>query len=347
MARYLTPRRIALLAVIALYLDGHAADSARLSILNFVASHIHSPAGHRQHQTDELLSNLVNDIAGLSKPLRHLASDVPGRSVHDVFLGYLFGLTSLDSLQDFFETFCGRLCPPSPTTGPASITLSHGSPLGQYIRRCHVEFTRLQFADLQALWGAFVVYRAPSWDYWAQKNPGKASELMNQSATSDNRRSDAFPLQNGSSMRVNVSADDADTLLAFSVNHLQKLGTRIPPSLKSTLQQWIVDQSSDSGVQSLQHFLTFFEHWRSGQYTMALESLHQYFDYSLVAKGAGADGNLRVYYQYALLHLSVLHADFQCWEESVEAMEECIATGMYTVILQGQSGCPDSQTDLW
>jgi anaphase-promoting complex subunit 5 len=36
---------------------------------------------------------------------------------------------------------------------------------------------------------------------------------------------------------------------------------------------------------------------------------------------------MRIYYQYALLHLSVLHADFDCWEESVDAMDECIATG--------------------
>lgn len=124
-----------------------------------------------------------------------------------------------------------------------------------------------------------------------------------------------------------VSAEDAAGLITFSIHQLQKLGTRLPKDTKTKLQQWMVDQW-DSGVQSLQHFLAFFEHWKAGQYTMALESLHRYFDYSLVAKSStGNADNMRVYYQYALLHLSVLHADFDCWEESVEAMDECIATG--------------------
>ncbi|TKA26215.1 hypothetical protein B0A54_16906 [Friedmanniomyces endolithicus] len=106
----------------------------------------------------------------------------------------------------------------------------------------------------------------------------------------------------------------------------KKMGTRVPDAMRRKLQSWIHEQR-DAGVQSLQHFLAFFEHWRSGQYTMALESLHRYFDYSLIGKGtSGGTDNMRIYYQYALLHLSVLHADFDCWEESVDAMDECIAT---------------------
>jgi anaphase-promoting complex subunit 5 len=130
-----------------------------------------------------------------------------------------------------------------------------------------------------------------------------------------------------------TSTADTDTLLSFSIYQLQKLGSRVPTSLKHTLHQWL-DSQSDSSAQSLQHFLAFFEYWRSGQYTMALESLHRYFDYSLAktssASEGGASGNgsgsVKVYYQYALLHLSVLHADFEAWGESVDAMEECIAT---------------------
>lgn len=37
---------------------------------------------------------------------------------------------------------------------------------------------------------------------------------------------------------------------------------------------------------------------------------------------------MKMSYQYALLHLSVLHADFERWEESMEALGECVATGM-------------------
>jgi anaphase-promoting complex subunit 5 len=80
----------------------------------------------------------------------------------------------------------------------------------------------------------------------------------------------------------------------------------------------------------LHHFMSFFEAWRAGQYTLALEELHRYFDYSIATKGNATGGQadgVKVYYQYALLHLSVLHADFERWEEALGTMEECIATG--------------------
>ncbi|CZT15135.1 uncharacterized protein RCC_01027 [Ramularia collo-cygni] len=122
---------------------------------------------------------------------------------------------------------------------------------------------------------------------------------------------------------LNTSAVDTDMLLGFAIHQLQKVGTRVPDDVKSRLEAWVGDQL-DSGTQSLHFFMAFFEHWRAGQYTMALESLHRYFDYSLASR-SGTD-NMRVYYQYALLHLSVLHSDFECWDESIDAMNECIAT---------------------
>jgi len=328
MARYLTPRRIGLLALTALYLDGHAAESSRLSILNFLASHIHLTTDYEHLEIAKLFDNLEEDLPAFFEPLRNLASGVPGRNMYDILLGYLYGLNGLDSLHDFFEMFNGRLYPVTSAAEPSPAGLSRSSPLGQYIRRCHVEFTRLQFADLQTLWSTFSSYRAPTWDYWASKNPEDASRLVKEGLNPSPSQYAVSSSEPGVSFLTrDISSDDADNLLTFSIHHLQKLGTRVPSSVRSTLQQWIGNQSGDSGVQSLQHFLAFFEHWRSGQYTMALESLHRYFDYSLAAKGTASDGNMKVYYQYALLHLSVLHADFECWDQSVEAMEECIATG--------------------
>ncbi|TKA52299.1 hypothetical protein B0A55_11503 [Friedmanniomyces simplex] len=203
--------------------------------------------------------------------------------------------------------------------------VSRASPLSQFIRRCSVEFTRLQFADTQALWMAFVAWRASTYDVWAQRNPDAAARYIEQATSLTGHPTDASRHSLGKEGRY-TSAEDTNDLITFSVHHLQKMGTRVPDSMRRKLQSWISEQR-DAGVQSLQHFLAFFEHWRSGQYTMALESLHRYFDYSLIGKGTGGGtDNMRIYYQYALLHLSVLHADFDCWEESVEAMDECIAT---------------------
>ncbi|KAI7052597.1 hypothetical protein KC366_g67 [Hortaea werneckii] len=170
------------------------------------------------------------------------------------------------------------------------------------------------------LWHSFVVWRASTHEAWAHKNPNDAARLA---SPAEEALQEAFaaPFTNGRS--ASVSAEDSEAILTFSIHQLQKLGTRLPNDVRGMLRTWI-DNQLDSGTQSLQHFLAFFEHWKSGQYTMALESLHRYFDYSLVAK-SNSD-NMKVYYQYALLHLSVLHADFDCWDESVESMDECIAT---------------------
>lgn len=71
---------------------------------------------------------------------------------------------------------------------------------------------------------------------------------------------------------------------------------------------------------------SFFDAWRSGAYTEAIDHLHRYFDYAI--EGNGSTQNIKTYHQYALLHLAVLHADFGCYGEAIAAMNECIGTGM-------------------
>jgi anaphase-promoting complex subunit 5 len=52
---------------------------------------------------------------------------------------------------------------------------------------------------------------------------------------------------------------------------------------------------------------------------MAFESLHRYFDYTMHTRQ-------RSYYQYALLHMAIMQADFGCYSEAAAAMTETIAT---------------------
>ena len=63
----------------------------------------------------------------------------------------------------------------------------------------------------------------------------------------------------------------------------------------------------------------FFEAWRAGDYTSAFDNLHRYFDYTMQARE-------KTYYQYALLHMAILQADFGCYDEAMAAMTETIAT---------------------
>ncbi|KXL47441.1 hypothetical protein M433DRAFT_64178 [Acidomyces richmondensis BFW] len=321
MPRFLTPGRVCLLVLIDLYLAEEVASSVRVDLLAFVASRIHSTAGQENVDIVEVLKHMSGDASTFSYVMSKWPSGVSGRTTYDAFLQRLWSFSGLDTLHIFFDHLSRLIA--SPASNEAHGKLSRASPIGQYVRRCCIEFTRLQFADFQELWQSLVRYRASTQEFWAQKNPEGARRLE---VVQSQSMIPAPPIKisrNEASTQPNASAEDVDMILTLSVQHLQKLGTRLSDEMKSKLQQWIWSHL-DSGVQSLQHFLSFFEHWKAGQYTMALENLHRYFDYSLNTK-PGTE-NMRVYYQYALLHLSVLHADFDCWEESVEAMNECIAT---------------------
>lgn len=69
----------------------------------------------------------------------------------------------------------------------------------------------------------------------------------------------------------------------------------------------------------LSHYLSFLDSWRAGDFTSAFDNLHRYFDYTMQSRE-------RTFYQYALLNLAILQADFGCYDEAIPAMQEAIAT---------------------
>lgn len=334
MPRYLTPAKLCLLLLIDLYTSDEIPASSKLDVLAFIASQINPPSDHDNAGLEERFALASADISVFASKLSKYQSGIPGRSLHDALLNRIWKLEDLDSLHGLFQQLGELVTPQHSEEGqevPAKV--SRSSPLGQFLRRSCVEFTRLQFSDSQALWTAFSNYRRSSYETWSSRNPHDASQLqLSQLVWS-------HPPSNQSTRTAHTSIEDTSTLLSYSIYQLQKLGTRLPSSTKAHLKTWIsshVDSTSNSNpssasAKSLEHFLLFFEAWRSGQYTTALESLHRYFDYSLSSTANPSDANgggagVKQYYQYALLHLSVLHADFEAWEESVDAMDECIAT---------------------
>ena len=69
----------------------------------------------------------------------------------------------------------------------------------------------------------------------------------------------------------------------------------------------------------LGHYLTFLDSWRAGDHASAFDNLHRYFDYTVQNRD-------RTFYQYALLNLAILQADFGCHHEAIAAMQEAIST---------------------
>src|ERR1700712_2203599 len=65
--------------------------------------------------------------------------------------------------------------------------------------------------------------------------------------------------------------------------------------------------------------LSFLDAWRAGDYPSSFDNLHRYFDYTMQNRD-------RLFYQYALMNLAVLQADFGCFDEAVAAMLETVST---------------------
>src|SRR6202022_4873318 len=64
--------------------------------------------------------------------------------------------------------------------------------------------------------------------------------------------------------------------------------------------------------------ISFLEAWRAGDYPTSFDSLHRFFDYTMQNRD-------RSFYQYALLNLAVLEADFGSYQEAVTAMQETVS----------------------
>ncbi|KAK7442627.1 anaphase-promoting complex protein [Colletotrichum acutatum] len=329
MARYLTPAKIGLLALIELYTDEHVPATAIIPVLSFITSHLLDPdpqsftntaSKDTRWRKAESTVSLVIGIKDFEKLLsaHSVVVGLPGRKLWDTFLAKLWGINSLDLLHDFFarqsqclaktkeellraaggdETIAAQLL--QEQQQKHGITLSRNSPLGQFVRRCQLEFTRLLFHDATQLWTDFVQYRQPTAGYLRKRNPsfgrlsfdnvlmtGEQSEWDLEGVAALTSVVYGDMVRNGTPAAVPVSTDDIELLLEFQIEQMQ----------------------SD-----------FLDAWRSGDYPTAFDFLHQYFDYTMQNRD-------RLFYQYALMNLAVLQADFGCYREAVAAMLETVST---------------------
>jgi anaphase-promoting complex subunit 5 len=320
MARYLTPAKICTLIVVESYLQDRENPDSDAKLLHLIIRQLHPSSDHSS------IPGPPEDALTFAAPLVSIPSNFPGRTHYDDFVHSAWTTADLDQLRHLFDRIYAILMPEH----AEERKVTPASPIGHFIRRCNVEWTRLRFADSLALLNAYKSYIASTWDSWARTQP-EAAHMY----TSKVEVHDSVPGATSTASSIAapiISSDDIDMALSTSIHSLQKLGARVPPELKAKLGSWLASHQQASDTQNLHHFMDFFEAWRAGQYTLALEELHRYFDYSIATKGSapGAQGEgVKVYYQYALLHLSVLHADFERWEEALGTMEECIATGKY------------------
>ncbi|KAI0008615.1 anaphase-promoting complex subunit 5-domain-containing protein [Xylariaceae sp. FL0662B] len=347
MSRFLNPAKIGLLALIELYTKKTVPTSSIVDVLSFITSHLidfdastSTASAEGRWKRAESTVSLVISITDFEKVLapHTAASGMPGRNLWYVFLARLWKIDSLDALHEFFDQCSDLLAKTKeelrrdaemgiPAPGPEVILLSRNSPFGAFVRKSQLEFTRLRFHDAFELWKDFVKYRQTTAAYYRKKTPsfqrlsfdnvllagendwGSGVEAIASVAYGDMLRDDP-------NLTLPVSTDDIEKLLEFQIEQMQKHGSRIPLEIRHQFYDLLNDSFM---VPSLSHYLSYLDAWRAGDYSTSFEYLHRYFDYTMQNRD-------RSFYQYALINLAVLQADFGCYKEALAAMLETVST---------------------
>ena len=239
MSRYLTPSKIALLALAFLYTEGVVPTSETTAFLSFVISCILPDAAHAA-ELPTADSNHVVPITAFETTLAACNSGIPGRTVWDLFLKKIWSFNCADSLELFLSNVPTLLSKSreqllreresgeelSENRGRISRT----SPLGAYIRRAHLEYTRLQFHDAGSLWQAFLAYRLPTKQTWEKRNPPNGRNSLDANF-SDFHIDASHPIAQIMYGRLaaedeedrGLSTYDVERLLEFQVSELQSM----------------------------------------------------------------------------------------------------------------------------
>jgi|SRR5579871_1878521 len=181
MTRYLTPSKICLLVLTCLYCDDFAAHDATIPVLSFIVSSVNQSAANTasKHKFKSSIS-VTASIEDFEHLLTQQQSKVTGRTLWDFLIHRLWSLDCLHALHQFFAELSRYIA--NDQEGPHAaaadddaestnrVLLSPVSPLGIFIRKAQLEFTRLQFHDSVALWTALVRFRAPTETAWKRRH---------------------------------------------------------------------------------------------------------------------------------------------------------------------------------
>lgn len=235
MTRYLTPWRISLLCLIAVYTDGVVPTSSAIHVLSFLTSGLFPlDAADKEWQ-----KHYLPPIDELEEVLAGHESSVPGRTLWDLFLKKIWSIDSLDAMEEFFND--GLLSLLTKTreqllqdrdNGLApedeGMRLSRSSPLGAFVRRAYLEFTRLQFDDSVKLWTSLVKYRLPTYHMWARRNPSDEQAPVDINLLALGLDSTSYlsqvvygNIEDDDEEAEGVCSKDAERLIEFQVGELQ------------------------------------------------------------------------------------------------------------------------------
>lgn len=237
MSRYLTPSRIGFLALISLYAESVVPSAATIPVLSFLITHILPIEPLCAGDAVAPYRNFTSSIDSFQKATISLASGIPGRTIWDLLLKKLWDINSFDALHSFFDTLSfllemdersQRNADSDRTTNQKPILLSRISPLGAFVRRAQLEYTRLKFHDGIILWKSFVNYRTPTFSQWKRRKPAVGRFVFDA-----NLQEDSFDLSacltglvygdmlDNTRNEASVSTNDLEKLLEYQVEQMQ------------------------------------------------------------------------------------------------------------------------------
>ncbi|KAL9127077.1 MAG: hypothetical protein Q9217_003979 [Psora testacea] len=235
MARYLTPSKIGLLALTSIYTESVVPAAATVPILSFLVSNLLPATPARpSHEAVADLQDTTAAIDALQQATISHASGIPGRTIWDLLLNKLWKIDSLDSLHAYFDSL--SLLLQMNRTGHIEdgdlvtnrILLSRRSPLGVFVRRAQLEFSRLRFQDGVSLWRSFLGYRLPTLAQWKKRNPNASSTSFDVNLENDGFGVDgslgqlAYRVEeDGIRKGASISAQDIGKLLEHQVDQMQ------------------------------------------------------------------------------------------------------------------------------
>lgn len=164
--------------------------------------------------------------------LHSLPTNMPGRSLFEEFLTRMWQRESIDGLFQLFDKLGDYLVSPKEEVteeqNSKRIRLSRTSPLGIFVRRARLEFTRLPFDDIVQLWCAFVGYRAPT--ALSLKKPAGSTSFNVDSVAAQmgiGQGDDIFHITYGRAVEGGtaphaLSVDDLERVLEFQLDKLQR-----------------------------------------------------------------------------------------------------------------------------
>lgn len=240
MARYLTPVKIALLTISSLYCEGAVPTSSNISVLSFVVSNLQISNSLAAQGSDLVISpDPTESVQKFEAILQKIESNIPGRTLYDSFLSKLWDINSLDALHVFFSNLENLLAKNAAEArrdaqngedvSPDEIRLSRSSPLGTFVRRAQLEFTRLQFHDSMRLWTAFIRYRNLTANAWKMRSHSLSLASLDENLEGLDEEGTtslfklAYPDFESDEQEVGMnSSSDIERLLEFQVDKLQR-----------------------------------------------------------------------------------------------------------------------------